>query len=329
MEPFRRSIGGRLSHSVSAAAWTVDAGLIRSTLDSLHTALARASPVSSTSTSTAALSYDKKQLAEAVRGVLAHLDAHPQVRLGVGGAPTEFRDPAQMKRIDTTVRELQGAWRRRAKAILGEQRIGALRELLAHPAPDLLTLLGRGHDENSHSDIVRWLLSPASAPNVAPFALRGLVQLFDNKEHWAKPLEQAIAMGTVSVRREYVYGREWENSDALDRIDLVVTAPGFTIAIENKVWATEHDAQTQTYWSWLSRLPGLKGGIFLTPTGMTAACLDFKPLSYLELTRVLLEAATRAPISETERVVLAGYLKTLTTTILRTELRAVCTEGDR
>jgi hypothetical protein len=38
----------------------------------------------------------------------------------------------------------------------------------------------------------------------------------------------------VSVRREVRTGRDWDTTDELDRIDLVVSCPHFWIAIEKK-----------------------------------------------------------------------------------------------
>jgi hypothetical protein len=43
---------------------------------------------------------------------------------------------------------------------LGMRRSAVLRRLLGDPAPDLLGVIRREDDENSHSDVLRWLLDP-------------------------------------------------------------------------------------------------------------------------------------------------------------------------
>ena len=106
-------------------------------------------------------------------------------------------------------------------------------------------------------------------------------------EEWQRRVRRAIDDDVLSIRREYVYGREWEGSGRLDRIDLVILGPGFTIAIENKVRAGEHNEQTRAYWAWLDThrnkrhfnevepraIAGsdhLIAGLFLSPNGIPA-----------------------------------------------------------
>jgi len=158
--------------------------------------------------------------------------------------------------------------------------------------------------------------------------LSDIVGQFDDSEEWRRALSAAFSSDTLSVRREYVFGREWLGSRDLERIDLAITGPGFTIAIENKLWSSEHDHQTDTYWGWLQSLPGLRAGIFLTPRGSAASCPFFRPMSYLTLLRSLLEAPRIGPIGDAEELVLAGYVKTLAAGVLRTELRIACAQQE-
>jgi hypothetical protein len=154
-----------------------------------------------------------------------------------------------------------------------------------------------------------------------------MVRRFEQPEIWADKLHGAMATGTISVRREFVYGREWAGTDDLDRIDLLISGPSFVIAIETKLWATEHNEQTVSYWEWLQSVPGLRAGVFLTPTGESASCPDFRPLSFMELLALLLDAPTNGTASQSEEFVLASYLKTLSKTALRGELRVLQREG--
>jgi len=161
--------------------------------------------------------------------------------------------------------------------VLGRERIAALRRLLALQAPDWLDVLSRSSDENSHSSVLAWLLSPRTAPAIARCALNDIVGQFEGAEDWKRALAIALDTDTLSVRREYVFGREWVGTCDLDRIDLVLTGPGMTIAIENKTRASEHCGQTETYWRWLQSVQGLRSGIFLTPRGVSPSCSAFEP----------------------------------------------------
>ncbi len=308
------------------AAWMVDAPRLRAMLDALRTALA--ATVTPPGVIAETLLYDHKQLADTLLLVLEGLErGELRRRFGAPQAPRGVEDPGLSKLLDVIVRDLRRAWHERTVTALGHERLAVLRRFLALPAPDWLGVLGRSNDENSHSAVLCWLLSPRTAPSIAPYALNAIVTQFDDPEEWKGALAVALKADALSVRREYVFGREWVGSNDLDRIDIVITAPQFTIAIENKTSASEHCAQTQTYWQWLQSLRGLRGGIFLTPTGTGASCSAFRATSYLTLLRLLLEAPTRGRIGETEELVLAGYVKTLAASVLRTELR-LAREGE-
>jgi hypothetical protein len=305
----------------------VDLPRLRETLDSLRGSLGDL-PSLSAEVDPAALLHDTAALAQCVRAVLDKVD-HGEMnrRLAASRLATEYRDPEGYKRLDATLRDLHAASQRRVLGALGEERSRTAVRLLSSAIPDFLSVLGRADEENSHSDILRWLLDPAEAPSVARAALLGMARRFDDPEVWNDKLQGAIASGTLSVRREFVYGREWQNSDALDRIDLLISGPGFVIAVETKLWSTEHNEQTVSYWEWLQTVPGLRTGVFLTPTGDSASCPDFKPVSFMDLLALLLEAPTRGEASQPEELVLASYLKTLSKSALRAELRILEREG--
>lgn len=316
-----------MSSNPGAAAWMVDLPRLRSTLDSLRKSLADV-PQLSAEIEPGALLQDTAALARSVRAVLEKADrAELTHRLAASSLATEYRDPEHYKRLDATLRDLHAASQRRILGALGEERSRTAVRLLSSPIPDFLSVLGREHEENSHSDILRWLLDPVAAPAVAKAALLGLARRFDQPELWADKLQGAIASGTVSIRREFVYGREWGGTDELDRIDLLISGPGFVIAIETKLWAAEHNEQTLSYWEWLQTVPGLHAGVFLTPTGESAFCPEFKPVSFMELLALLLDAPTKGAASQPEEWVLASYLKTLSKTALRGELRLLKREG--
>jgi len=217
---------------------------------------------------------------------------------------------------------LDDAWIRRILARLGSTRVRALQSLMGRQVPDFLSLLGRANDENSNSDVLGWLLNPRHAPKVAPGALLRIVEVLDDPLTWKTHLQAAIATDTLAVRREYTIAREWPDEERLDRIDIVICSADFVLAIENKVWAAEHDGQTRGYWEWLKGLRVLHGGIFLTPAGMPPASEDFRSLSYLDLVGCLLEGPTHSKLNADEEIVLASYLKTLGGSVLRSEMAA-------
>jgi hypothetical protein len=148
-------------------------------------------------------------------------------------------------------------------------------------------------------------------------------------DEWLIRLRAALATGSISVRREVLLGRESVTAEAADRIDLVVSTPDFILGIENKVGSIEHSSQTQVYWQWLDRQPRtvLRAGLFLTPTGVPASCISFKPISYLELVAVLLEAPAANTLPLEEEWMLASYVKCLDASLLRRQLCTVL-EGE-
>jgi len=299
---------------LGASSWMVDAAALRVTLDRLRLALER--PLSLVDSG---LGHDRAAIATSVKLILSKLGGnHLMPRTMVGHVPE-----AQVTALKDLFVGLSSGWRKRVARILGQEKLALVTRLLASPTPDLLRILGREDHENSHSDLIAWLLTPWRAPAIAPMALRRLVSSFEQPEAWRTVLDTALAADVMSIRREMPIGRELANSDDWCRVDIVVSGPGFVIAIENKVWSTEHSDQTATYWGWLEEMRCLKGGLFLSPSGLTAASPNFQAVSYLELVSALLEGPVNHAISAGEEIVLASYLKTLARTILPVEMRAV------
>ena len=225
--------------------------------------------------------------------------------------------------LSTTLRGLQDALARRLERLLGPGKIDVLRQLLWQPVPDFLGLLRQTNNENLNSAILRWLLDPREAPSIAPPALSHLVGWLDGPDSWRHSFQEAIAHDSLCVRTEYTIAREWTEEQRLDRIDIVVSGPRCVLAIENKIGAREHDAQTESYWAWLNPLPLLRGGLFLSPAGLPPISPGFRAISYLDLLSCLLEGPARVQSSSREELVLASYVKTLSQGPLRSELRLI------
>lgn len=300
---------------LETASWMVDASALRETLDQLHVALER--PLSIVD---GGLGHDRTAITASVKLVL---EAMGTSQLAAPRGLVGYVPEAQVESLKELLVGLTAGWRKRVARLLGHDKLRELTRLLASPTPDLLRILGREDHENSHSDLIAWLLSPWRAPAIAPMALRQLVSKLEPPEAWRAALDSALAGGVISMRREMPIGRELANSDDWCRVDLVVSGPKFVLAVENKVWSSEHSDQTNTYWGWLEGMNCLKGGLFLSPSGLTAASPNFQAVSYLDLVSALLEGPITHPISSGEEIVLSSYLKTLARTILPVEMRAV------
>lgn len=258
---------------------------------------------------------------ESLRGILGALERAEGLPAG-----RTFRNGAHSEQLSELLRSLAPTLRRWVVSKLGQETIRILRTYLERDVPDFLGLLGRADDENAHSQILRWLLDPREAPTIAPHALVGLVGHLESSDEWRRAIRAAVASECISVKREYVIGREWDEF-GLDRIDIVVSGPGFMLAIEHKLWSLEHDRQTEAYWEWLKSLKVLRAGLFLSPVGRQPVSPSFKAISYFDLLRCLLEAAAGSRLTPHEEIVLATYLKTLSKSVLPAEMRAVMAGG--
>lgn len=310
-------IGAKLA----AATLAVDSTMLRRELDRLRSALER--PTVSGGVSSAALVHDQNAIAASLKHILDGLASVDMKAAGaLSGVVREYRTEHEATKLREVFAGLQHGWQERVRRVLGVDKLPIVAKLLRSPAPDVLRILGKEDDENAHSDLIRWLLDPKRAPVIAPHALRRLVSRLDD-DSWRSRIADAIATESLSVRREVVIAREFADGDDLCRVDITVSGPGFILGIENKVWSHEHSDQTNTYWDWMGRMRCLRGGLFLSPSGMNAACGNFKAISYLELVACLVEGPTIAPISSSEEIVLASYLKTVALDINQVEMRAV------
>lgn len=293
----------------------VSAARLRELLDTLRTALARTSQVSP---SALPLRNEQTGLVAFLDTVLAALARH--------SAASVVQAPAAHPTLCGPLERTLAAWRAQVARALGPAKAAVVRDLLAAAAPNFMDILDVADDENRHSAVIRWLLDPRCAPSIAGPALSALVRPLAQVDRWVGELRAALAADSVSVRREYTIAYEWAPEQPLDRIDLVISSPRFVLAIENKVRAREHDEQTRRYWDWLSRLPILHAGLFLSPSGSPPASEAFTPMSYLELLSCLLEGPVQAHPTQAEHLVLSGYVKALAADILLSELR-VAVEG--
>ena len=248
--------------------------------------------------------------------------------LGGGGVATLFAG-ARLDSVRTCLDNLRGLLLERVRAALSAEKVAVLRALLELPVPDFLDILGLSKHENSNSSLLGWLLDPRTAPTIGPASLIALTGRFDDGERWRSRVEDAASRKAISVRREYPVVRDGADEPHPGRIDLVVWGPDFVLAIENKVLAREHGEQTSDYWSWLAEHRIAHAGIFLSPAGFPASSQDFVPVSYLDLLACLLEGPVQTRPTPAEELVLASYVKTLASGLLRAELRVIDQQEER
>jgi len=237
-------------------------------------------------------------------------------------------DPALERTLTTALTRLRTALLLKLRPFLGgDDGLLALGAILREPIPDFLTMVGSAEDENAHSYVIRWLLDPKAAPTVAPHLIYGLVTVakLPDTATWSKRIAAGLQRRDIAVRREVLVGRETTETDAIDRLDILISGSDFALGIENKVWSVEHDNQTRTYWRWLANLPEsfLRAGILLSPSGAPASSEGFRPLSYLEFLGLLVEVYRREGVSGQERIVLASYVKSLAAGVLADRINAL------
>ncbi len=260
-----------------------------------------------------------QHIAQRLRGLFDRLDGIDLTGVPIGGVQSPGYPAEQLRQL---LDGLQRSLKAYVTNVLSAEKVELLFRLLSSGVPDMLHILGKSSDENAHSDLIAWLLDPRRAPKVARHALRRLA-LHLPDEAWRSHFAEAVATESISIRREVVIAKDFEDASDLSRIDIVICSPKFMLAIENKIWSREHSDQTQTYWKWLQSMNGLRGGILLSPSGMAASCPEFTSISYLELVSCLLEGATIEPMTHGEEVLLTSYLKTLAREIAQVEMRTI------
>ena len=129
---------------------------------------------------------------------------------------------------------------------------------------DALKFLGLSQNENTHSDILAWLLNPGENHGAADCFLKDFLAVTGALTH--EEIRSCDWSGTT-VRRE------WPNSvdDQPGSLDILVLNQGnnFVCAIENKINSSEHSNQLTRYRKALeARYPRLrKSCLFLSPHG--------------------------------------------------------------
>ena len=146
---------------------------------------------------------------------------------------------------------------------------------------DFFRLIGRARKEDTHSNVLAWLLDPAESHGLGIYPLKRFLQLLvyarstfesnvaakvkpinslkaDSAEVETKIVTNGFELFDVSVEREQAYSND--KDEANGRPDIVISASlrdpiteetwPLKIIVENKVGAKETDKQTERYYSW-------------------------------------------------------------------------------
>jgi hypothetical protein len=168
--------------------------------------------------------------------------------------------------------------------------------LWIHGRDDLLGVIGRHRDELTHSRIVGWLLDPVARHGLGTRLLAALLQNVFNEPFDHLRLDQA------RVR--------WEVPVAEGRMDIVITAPGLYLVIENKVDTDEGDGQVLYYMEHVTE-PDARF-ILLSPDGRKAMGTDdCGPAKYSQIADMLEAALAVTPGTASGRPIAVEYLRTL------------------
>lgn len=171
-------------------------------------------------------------------------------------------------------------------------------------ASDTLGVIGASRREAFHSSLLAWLLDPRGRHG---FGVAFLASFF--RRCTATPLAADLHRARSAL----------EVSRGDTRADIVVTGPGFSIVIENKVDAGEQFQQCDRIYHHFGLEPG-STFVFLSPTGRapetaTGRARDaFVSLSHADIASILRDVLRDAPatqVTDRGREVAHDYLATL------------------
>lgn len=214
-------------------------------------------------------------------------------------------------------------------------KVSALKELEADPELtrlddmlsefDALEVLGVSRRENTHSNVLAWLLNPQGSHMLGAYFLKEFLR--ETKTSTDVKLEDQVWLNTRVLR-------EWhsvvdEGGRALDILVLNEDAK-FACAIENKVLSGEQGGQLTSYRKALeANYPGFDAShLFLTRYGDHAKCEKerkfWKPVRYGLVLRLVEKMLKDGPSPDNDEVIefLRQYEKTLRRRIVpETEMR--------
>lgn len=129
--------------------------------------------------------------------------------------------------------------------------------------------------EDTHSNLLAWLLNPEESHGIGDIFLRAFVQKVFN-------IKDLPINFPVRVFREKQEGKK--------RYDIVVEGNNWWLVIENKIYSEEQEGQTKGYaddWKPRGNLGKNVLLAYLNPTGRQPESSDFTPVSYRTIRELL------------------------------------------
>lgn len=192
-----------------------------------------------------------------------------------------------------------------------DRSISQIRDYL--DCKNIFDVFGITYSELVHSKILAWLLNPT------PYVDHGLKDSF-SKLFLKKVFENNEKLNSNSTNFdifvEYSLGDDRKNRGRIDVL-LKSESKEIIIAIENKILSSERDGQFELYETLLKEeFSGKEDKItyvFLTPAGIKASRINWKSLSYEDITKMLRKAIES---SNTANEIVKKYLETLESKII-------------
>lgn len=172
---------------------------------------------------------------------------------------------------------------------------------------NLFDVLKISRTEIRHSNMLAWLLDPKESHNLKDSILRALVEFIAKQRE-----EEDFTVFELLLMNFYSFKvlREWKNIDIL----LISEEHSLLIAVENKVYSSEHDNQLARYKQTLQEnYPQFrKFFLFLTPQGEQSSDMDtWLPISYGEILQFIENALEKASISGDVHLLIQNYVETV------------------
>ncbi len=168
--------------------------------------------------------------------------------------------------------------------------------------------------EIRHSNVLAWLLNPNENHGFGDLYLREILQILTEKSENSK--YDVFKLLLLDMYSFYVY-REIDNIDIL----LVSSDENTVIAIENKVYSTEHSNQLNRYRKIIeSKYRNFeKIYIYLTPEGEEASDSNWDALSYCDVVESLEKLYDKVDIKDDVRLLVKNYIETLRRYVVKDE----------
>lgn len=190
----------------------------------------------------------------------------------------------------------------------------------------LMEIYGINRKEIRHTSFLKWLFDKDTV--VSKLALRKLLDVIVlNSDSLDEELQQLLIIGNYEIE----YWKAIENFNVSQGfvdlyIDLTVNNIKIEIVVENKVYSSEHDDQTQKYYDYFTRNKRESKKIFLYLTPISSleldklnepecCCKDYIQINYQLIVDNIIEPILEIGVNQNVEFILLDYLKALSTPV--------------